>query len=406
MKRWLCTFLLLATVSANGEGFRINNQGVKATGMGGYEAALARDASTVYFNPAAMVRLGHNKLTAGANVIFPRISYLNPFDGNVDMDPAISLPFNIYGVTRLNSRTSFGVGIYTPFGENIVWDENWSGRFVTIENRFRSLFIQPVLSYSLNDKIAIGGGPIFGWSAMKRRFALDVSSTSASNGFAEYKNAGTGIGYTAAMHFQFLKLSAGITYHSAVKLKMKNGDATFSDVSAGGAILEGIPPSSAFNTNVHSPASLDAGLAYDIDNKIQLSLNVSNTFWSVLDESVVEFTDHDNLNFTEQYKYEDAFSFSLGANYTYTEKTVFRAGIGLTKSHVPDNYLNPAHPDADQFIYSAGITCLANSGLSFDFSIMVRDYKSRLETGNIPYNFNGNYKNTLYIAGIGVNYEF
>jgi long-chain fatty acid transport protein len=397
---------MLASVSVYGEGFRINNQGVKATGMGGYAAAIARDASVVFFNPAACVRLANNQLTAGVNVIFPRISYLNPFDGNVDMDPAISLPFNIYGVTQLNAKTSFGIGIFTPISENTIWDENWSGRFVTIDNRFRSLFIQPVISYSLNDKIAIGGGPVFGWSAMKRRIALDISSNSSPNGVAEYKSAGIGIGYTAAMHFQFSKLSAGITYHSAIKLKMNSGDATFSNISTGGAILEGIPSSSTFKTELHAPASLDAGIAYDIADKLQLSLNVSNTFWSVLDESAYEFTDNDNLNFTEQYKYEDAFSFSLGGNYSYTEKTVFRAGIGLTKSHVPDNYLSPAHPDADQFIYSAGVTYLAKAGITFDFSLMVRDYKARLETGNIAYNFNGNYKSTLYIAGIGVNYEF
>jgi len=37
---------------------------------------------------------------------------------------------------------------------------------------------------------------------------------------------------------------------------------------------------------------------------------------------------------------------------------------------------------------------------------MVRDYKSRNESENINYNFKGDYKSTLYITGIGINYEF
>jgi len=78
----------------------------------------------------------------------------------------------------------------------------------------------------------------------------------------------------------------------------------------------------------------------------------------------------------------------------------------LTKSHVPDGFLNPSHPDADHLIYSGGLSYLWKKGITLDFSLMVKDYKSRQEALNLLGNFNGDYKSTLYIGGIGINYEF
>src|SRR5689334_16896474 len=104
MNRWIMPILILISIDVNGQGFRINNQGVKATGMGGYAAAVARDAAAVFYNPAAISRLDQSTVTAGVNIVFPRTSYLDPFDGNVDMDPALSLPFSVFGVTKLKGK--------------------------------------------------------------------------------------------------------------------------------------------------------------------------------------------------------------------------------------------------------------------------------------------------------------
>lgn len=396
----------MTTAVVKGQGFRMNSQGVKASGMGGFAAAMHSDASVVYFNPGAVCRLEQSQLCASVSLVFPRISYLDPYDGNVDMDPALSLPVNIYGVAKLKGNISAGIGIYTPFSENISWDEEWTGRYITIENRFRSLYIQPVLSYAVSDKFSIGAGPVIGWAGMKRKTAIDVSSTSSAFGIAEYKSAATGFGYTAGIHAILGRISIGVTYHSSIKLNMENGEVTYSDISNGAALLEGIPNSSDFTTELNSPASVDGAIAFNVNEKLDLTLNTSYTLWSILESSDVTFTDHENLNYTENFQYEDAFSFSAGGSYRYTDKMLFRAGLGFTKTHVPDGYLSPAHPDADQLIYSGGLTYKLNQAVKLDFSFMVRDYTSRQESGNTTYNFNGDYKSTLYIAGIGINYEF
>ncbi|MEP7264891.1 MAG: outer membrane protein transport protein [Bacteroidota bacterium] len=406
MMRWIMVSLIMTTFVVKGEGFRMNSQGVKASGMGGFAAATSSDASVVYFNPAGVCRLEQSQLCASVSLVFPRISYLDPYDGNVDMDPSLSIPVNIYGVAKLKGKISAGIGIYTPFSENISWDENWTGRYITIENRFRSLYIQPVISYAVNDKFSIGGGPVIGWAGMKRKTAIDAGSTSSAFGIAEYKSAATGFGYTAGILAILNRFSIGITYHSAIKLNMENGKVTYSDISNGAALLEGIPSESDFSTELNSPASIDGGINFSVNDKLDLSLNTSYTFWSILESSDIEFTDHDNLNFTETFQYDDAFSFSGGGSYRYTDKMSVRAGVGFTKTHVPDGFVSPAHPDADQLIYSGGVTYKWNQSLKIDLSFMVRDYKSRQESGNMTYHFNGDYKSTLYIAGIGINYEF
>ncbi len=399
----LFTFLLTLQ-SVSGQGFRINNQGVKASGMGGYACAVARDASAAFYNPAAISRLETSQITAGVGIVFPRISYLDPYSGNVDMDPSISLPFHVYGVTKLKGKFTAGIALYTPFSENTSWDESWSGKYISVNYRFRSLNIQPVISYAFNDVFAFGAGPVLSWMGMKREFAIDVASSSASYGMAEQKSASSSFGYTAALHAKFSKVALGLTYRSKIKHSPDKGEVTYSNISSGADILENITSSSSFSSEITEPASLDAGLAWDIKPSLQLTINGSYTMWSALENFNTTFgTDRDELQLLN---YEDALSFSAGGNYKYTEKMTFRAGIGFTKSHVADGYLSPAHPDADQFIYSGGITYTLKKNINLDLSLMVRDYKSRNESENINYNFKGDYKSTLYITGIGINYEF
>jgi long-chain fatty acid transport protein len=398
--------LLFLPVLSSAQGFYMNNQGVKASGMGGFSAAAVNDASAAYFNPAAISRIETSQITAGIGVVFPRISYLDPYSGNVDMDPAISLPFNVYGIAAMKGKLSAGVGIYTPYSENIAWEDNWSGRFIVIKNRFRSLNIQPVISYKLGDHFSLGAGPVISWAGLKRTVALDITSSTFANAITEHKSASTGFGFTAAALLNFDALSIGVTYHSAIDHKMKNGETEFKDISESAALVEGLPSTGEFTTEVTLPSSIDVGIAYKLNEKLQIMANGNYTFWSSSEFFDLIYADELMVGEPQKLNYEDALSLSAGGNFKYTEKTSFRAGIGWTKSHVPDGFLSPAHPDADQLIYSGGLSYLWKEGVTLDFSLMVKDYKSRKEAANMLGNFNGEYKSTLYIAGIGINYEF
>ncbi|MDT8424143.1 MAG: outer membrane protein transport protein, partial [Desulfuromonadales bacterium] len=65
-------FVVLSAVAASAAGFALIEQSVKGLGnsfAGG--AAVAEDATTIYFNPAGMSRLKGMNATAGVHVILP-----------------------------------------------------------------------------------------------------------------------------------------------------------------------------------------------------------------------------------------------------------------------------------------------------------------------------------------------
>jgi long-chain fatty acid transport protein len=407
MKRTIRLILLLCIPASAlyGQGFRMNAQGIKAMAYGGYAAIGLMDASAAYYNPASISRLEKSQMTTGIGVVFPRISYLSPYSGNEDMDPALSLPFHLHGVVKMNGKLSAGVSLNTPFTEHTSWDD-WSGKYITTEYRYRSLNLQPVISYAVSEKFSVGGGPVLNWASLKRTYALDVASAGSAYGIAEEKSAAVAFGYTLSFHADAGAFSAGAVYRSSSKLKMENGSADFSDVSEGSAILEEIPVSADFKTEIIQPSSVDAGMALAIGQTFEVMINGSMVFWSDAEKIEVLYDAFPNLNSSTVLNYKDALSITGSGKYRYTEKMTFRAGAGFVKSHVEDGSVHPASPDADQFRYSGGITWTKKPTLSFDLSFMICDYKSRKETGNRIGNFNGDYKSTLYIAGIGVNYEF
>ena len=77
-------------------GFQLNVQGLKAIAMGGAFTAVGSDASTVFFNPAAMCNLQGHQITAGINIIDPNVSLQTPETANIDQTSGVGTPFHIY----------------------------------------------------------------------------------------------------------------------------------------------------------------------------------------------------------------------------------------------------------------------------------------------------------------------
>lgn len=387
-------------------GYQINTQGVKAMGFGGFSTAMALDASTVYYNPGAMSWLKQNSVTAGFNVSLPFTSYLDPYDGNTDMNMSPQMPFNLYGVYQLKHKLTTGISVNTPFGIHTKWKDDWVGRYVSQEKRLQTLFIQPALSYEVNEHLSIGGGPVAAWLKSKQRKAVDVSSSSVAYGESEYESSGTGAGYNVGAYFKVKNLSIGVSYRSQIKIKLNNGKATFSDIPNGAVILEGIPASADFKADVKLPSDFDLGVAYNFTDKLWLTANFSLTGWKADDSIVYRFNDVASLNYSEPDKMVNSKSFSLGGQYHYNERMWFRAGLAFEETPVPDGYVCPSAPDANKLSYCGGITYIWKTGITIDASIKFQDDKLRIEKNNQRYIFNGEYKTTLYILGIGLNYAF
>lgn len=394
-----CTFPLLTIAG----GFQINTQGQKANAMAGTATGIGKDASSVYFNPGALSLQSKSGIMFGLNYISPRASYLSPFNGNVDAEKENFTPIYLYGFYKIKKFT-VGLGVNNPYGLGASWGDDWEGKFIIQKIELRTFYIQPTVSYAITEKIGFGAGFVYTNGNATVRKAVPVDGTNTKYGEAELKGGGSGFGFNAGVFVKFNeKASAGLSYRSKVKVKLKDGDATFTNIPA--SLATTFPASTSFNSQLNLPSTLSVGVAYKFTEKFLLAFDLNLTGWAVYDSLNFEFPDKSSLDSRSERNYKNAIAIRLGAEYLVIPKLNIRVGIAFDQSPVQDGYLSPELPDANKTVLTLGAGYEITEKFSVDFAFMYENYAERKDT-NTETQFSGKYKTSVTVFGLGVNYAF
>src|SRR5690606_23938495 len=157
---------------AHGAGFQLLEQ--NASGIGSAyagSAAIAEDASTIYFNPAGMTMLPGMNASGGAVAIKPSFKFSNggttgpaayggqPVSGGNGGDAGswAAVP-NAYFSWELNPRVWLGLGVGAPFGLMTEYEGNWAGRYHSNKFAIESININPSIAFKATDTLSIGLG--------------------------------------------------------------------------------------------------------------------------------------------------------------------------------------------------------------------------------------------------------
>jgi len=394
--------ILLPSISMAG-GFQINTQGQHAVSMGGAFTAVGKKASSVFYNPGAMSMAEKSSITIGGNYLKTGTSYLSPFNGNVKAENPSLIPLHAYVNWMITEKIFVGLGINNPFRSDFKWDDDWEGRYVSQELKFNSWYFQPTVSYKINENFGIGCGVVFGLGNMMFRKAIPVEGT-ASFGQEELKINGSGIGFNLGLFYKFNKEgSVGICYRSAVNFKMKNGDATFTDIPS--TFADTYPSSLKFNTEIKCPSVISAGIAYHFTSALLTTVQLDFTAWSSFDSLNYIFPDHPGLEIRTGRNSKNSICGRVGGQYSFTENFDLRIGAAYDLASVPQDHLSPDLPEADKILLSAGAGYKINRMLSADLTVGIENYFERKGQFSDA-NLNGSYKSNSLIVGIGLNYEF
>lgn len=406
-KKLLLSFsLLLFSFHAFAGGFQVNAQGIRQLGMGHTGTGLALDGATLFFNPGACRFLTPKfSLVAGTTFLIPRTQYLEPSPGvyTESMVHHVGTPFNLYALWNPEKieKLSLGLAVYTPFGSRAQWPDDWKGQFLIREIDLKAIFIQPTIAWKINDHFGIGAGFVYATGSFDLRKGIPVQNSSSEYGEAKLHGAAGGTGFNSGIYFAFGKISAGVSYRSAVKVKVENGSADFTVPSS----LAEYFPVTTFSTSITLPQVISGGIGYTY-NKWKFAADVNVIGWHTYDTLRIDFaTNTDKLEDVHDARcYKDAMIFRAGAQYEISEHFTVRAGAYYDITPVKDGYLTPETPDANRIGITGGASVNFGSKFSADITLLYIEGMKRSDT-NLETGFSGTYKSRVIAPSIGLQYN-
>lgn len=404
-----CLLTLFAVVCCSplfAGGFQVNAQGQRQMGMGHTGTGLLHnDASYLFFNPGAGIYIDRRvTVTAGASFLKPRVVYLEPAPGvyQSEMVHNTGTPFEFFAAWR-TGRFAIGAAVYTPFGSRAQWPDDWKGQFLIREIDLKTIFIQPTLTYKLNDYIGIGAGFVYATGSFSLRKGVPAQNQNGEYGEGNLDGSAKGMGYNVGIFFRANDVwSAGISYRSSVAVSVNGGSAEFTVPSS----LSEYFPTTTFNTELKLPSVLNAGVGFS-SGAWKAAADFNYIGWSSYDSLRIDFADNtDKLaDIASPREYTNAWIVRVGVQYQAVARINVRLGAYYDKSPVKAGYLTPETPDADRIGITAGSTIVLTDHLQFDLSFLFIEGMKRTDT-NLETQFSGTYKSRVLAPGFGLTYQF
>jgi long-chain fatty acid transport protein len=485
--------LLTAGVLAGGlDGLGV---GSRATGMGGAFRAVANDWTAAFYNPAGYANAYDNQLGGNMSFVYFRNEITPNFRWGGDSESGMMndvAGYNRHEILSLPSagfivrlpvwgETVFGLSAYQPFDYNVSWTlydpmPAYNDVLSTPVDQYRNNL--DVVAFQLTaarefkeDKFSLGLGlavlradlyhnsmyfrtnPYLSidpdWDGADRPFDNIVS-------WAKDDGYGWGFGLRGGMMFnatEKLTLGASFFYPTSIttsgntvveyylpKIHQTNHDGD--DPGGVEALLKSgsmVLDSAEFEAELNLPSSFGGGLAYQVSEKLLVSVDAEYTLWSQFKGYSFKYSNHTltaspiftramndtslasatiNSFFTsdlsQPVEWKDAVKFALGLAYDYSSVLTLLAGGSMDQSPSTDNeYFTPLFMDlGTKYGLSGGlmvhiqqwdiglVTSYLNHPDVNDVALVDIDGDGSMDT------FAGDFKAATYNTSLSFNYRF
>ncbi|MCZ6835079.1 MAG: outer membrane protein transport protein, partial [Planctomycetota bacterium] len=308
------------------------------------QAAIARDASTSWLNPAGLTRLEGTQAMLG----------LQPFTLNVEFDPSFgttttggdggdagdwALGGSAYLSHQLNDDMTFGFSVTVPWGVGLDYDNNWVGRYFVTEVDLIVLNLQPALGVRVNDWFSFGVGLDIQYADFEQDIA--VNRPFKSDGKVGISGDNWEVGATIGLLFEPSETTRfGVRYRTEMDHDL-SGDFTAlqtRDVSSGLTL----------------PQSVVASVYHELNDKWAIMGDVGWTDWSAFDRTVITVNFNDPKSVEIDRNFKDTWNAGLGVHYRPDDRWLLMTGISYVSSAVDNEDRTPDIPVDRQWRYSAG----------------------------------------------------
>ncbi|AQS37150.1 long-chain fatty acid transport protein [Shewanella psychrophila] len=351
-RTYTCLAVLLATHQAVAAGFQINAQ--SATGLGrafAGDGIIADNASVMAKNSAAMSLIETPELSFGGVAVLSSVDVSaalytpivgDTVDASVDDIAEDAFIPNAYYVHPIEGTDfTLGASVYSNFGTNIVFPEDYVAREFGGETSLTSVNFGIALSYQVTNKFSLGGGidVIYGDGDIKRKGLLDVEAD------------GVGYGFNLGLAYEFDRDNRiGLSYRYSPDIEAKG------EVSMGGESADSI--------NIPLPDMLELSGYHKLTEKFAFHYSVQYVAWSEFNA----LTSEELSSSIKEYQWVDAGHISIGGTYYLSPQVELRAGYMYDKAPT-DSLSSLSIPDSNRQWLSAGASYHLSDKQSVDLGV-------------------------------------
>lgn len=352
-----CLTLGLALIGFSGlvhaAGFALVEQ--NASGLGNAyagQAAVAADASTIFFNPAGMTLLPDRQLVVAGHLIKPQAEFSgssNIGGGNGGDAGGLAVVPNGYFVYRLTPEVHVGIGMNAPFGLKTEYDSTWAGRTQAVKSELKTVNLNPSIAWKANESLSLGAG-------LSIQYAQATLTNQTGGGLLTVKGDNYSWGFNLGALWQLSDATRiGLAYRSEVDQKLE-GTAEFSVVTA---------LNTPVTASVTLPDSASLSLVHQLNPRLELLADMTWTGWSDFDELRIVRAAGTTLGVTPE-NWNDSYRYSVGANYRLNDKVILRSGVAYDETPVSDAFRTARIPDESRTWLSFGAQYRLSSKSTID----------------------------------------
>ncbi len=347
-------------------------------------AATASDASTIWFNPAGMMRLDTDQVVAAGHLIVPKSDFVNgntvdgsgtAVGGPSDDGGFNAMVPNLYYVYTIDADMKFGFGLTVPFGLATKYDDSWVGRYHTVETDLRTINLNPSIAYRVNEQLSVGGGINILLADVTLTSVVDfgalIGLPQGADGFADLQAdnfSSPALGFNFSLLYELDQATRiGVAYRSEISIDV-DGRANFSVPSIAAAVpaTSGAFVDTGLKGSLDLPQSLSVSVAHSMD-KMTLLGDVTWTGWSSFQELRIIYDNPAQPDSVTTESWDDSLRYSIGLDYQYRDDMILRGGLAYDETPIPNaNRRTPRVPGNSRRWLSFGVSYVIDTEFVVD----------------------------------------
>lgn len=378
--------------SAAAAGFQLLEQ--NASGIGNAyagSAAVAENASTVFYNPAGMTELRDRELSLGGSLVHTSYKFSDNgsstgvLAGDGNDGGGLGLVPNAYLSWALTKDWYVGLGLGAPFGLKTEYDNPWTGAAQSVKFEIKTVNINPSLAWRVNEKLSLGFGVNYQKLEAEYVRAVGTLTPGLAGSTATLNIDGDAWGWNAGALFKLSPATKlGLSYRSAIRHNL-DGDIAVSGngtalANGTAAALNAVGASSNASTTIKLPDLLILSVSHKLNDQWELLGDVSRTGWSSIPKVDIMRTSGLMNGATAQTldtDFRDTWRVAAGANYTLDAAWKLKFGLAYDQTPVKNaEHRLVSLPDNDRVWFSVGAQYKPNKMATVDVGatyLYVRD---------------------------------